>query len=370
MVTVDKYIRKLLFEQDCVIIPDFGGLLTHHVGAQYDTNLGIFQPSRKRLAFNEVLKLDDGLLTYYISTNEKIVREEAAHCVKKYVDSLRSSLKEGHTVSLDSIGVFSTNSEGKLVFEPDQSQNYNSEWYGYESIRVQHLAASNNLPLVSESEINETVPELAEVDTENNSPRPSWISWVAAAVMTGAVVTMSFLYKPVDNTLLSSLNPFESGVAFYESSFKQISEKVASIRNSAFSKEAPAAETSIKPEGSKPVSLEMEQAGLQPVAIPVESWIEEPVQPVVKPVEVEKAKAKAPMNYFLIAGSFGRMKNALDLRNQLVKEGFTNTQILDNDEGKLIKVAAGAYSSMGEALNDKYRIDEITLAESWVYHKK
>lgn len=369
MVTVDKYIRKLLFEQDCVIIPDFGGILTHYVGAQYDANLGIFQPSRKRLAFNEVLKLDDGLLTYYISSNEKIHREEAAQSVKKYVDSLRSRLKEGQTVTLDSIGVFSTNSEGKLVFEPDQAQNYNSEWYGYEAIRVRELAVTKNLPLVSESKINGSETELTEVAPAPSLHRPSWLSWVAAAVMTGAVVTMSFLHKPDGNTLLSSLNPFESGVAFYESSFNQISTKVTAITSSAFFDAKPNEVVSERP-APKPMKPSLGHDGLQPVAIPVEVLTEAPFEPVVKPVQVEKAPVKVPMNYFLIAGSFGRMKNAIDLRNQLVREGFVNTQILDSDEGKLIKVAAGAYVSMGEALNDKPKIDEITFAESWVYHKK
>ena len=62
MAPVDKYIRKLLFEFDCVIIPDFGGLLTNRVGVRYDESSQLFKPAGKRLAFNEILKIDDGLL--------------------------------------------------------------------------------------------------------------------------------------------------------------------------------------------------------------------------------------------------------------------------------------------------------------------
>ena len=165
MVTVDKYIRKLLFEQDCVIIPDFGGLLTHYIQAHYDSTQAIFTPSSKRVAFNEVLKLDDGLLTYYISVHERISREEAVTLVKKYVETLRTTLKEGQTVTLDAIGSFSANSEGKPVFEPDYAQNFNNDWYGLEPLEVRMFEKKTAV----NTEMAELVSDLA---TEDGRPPP------------------------------------------------------------------------------------------------------------------------------------------------------------------------------------------------------
>jgi cell division protein FtsN len=358
MVTVDKYIRKLLFEQDCVIIPDFGGLLTHYIGAQYDLHLGNFQPSRKRLAFNEVLKQDDGLLTYYISTNEKIVREEAAQYVRKYVDSLWVQLKEGQTVTLDAIGVFSTNPEGKLVFEPDHTQNFNADWFGYSSIPVKSLAtmpfesASQEEDMIIDQVLEETDQSMPETET---SVRRSWISWAAAAVITGAIVTMSLVYKPVDNTLLSSLNPFESGMEVYESMKTHLTDQMTSLREADNKSSASA----LSPENSLPVS-----------AVPISLPGEVAAPALEQEPEVSDITPRSVHNYFLIAGSFGKMKNALDLQKQLLREGFIYTQIMDNKEGNLIKVSVGSYKNMAAALEDKGRIDEITNAESWVYHQK
>lgn len=361
MVTVDKYIRKLLFEQDCVIIPDFGGLLTHHIQAHYDSTQALFTPSSKRVAFNEVLKLDDGLLTYYISVHERIPREEAVALVKKYVESLRSTLKEGQTVTLDSIGSFSANTEGKPVFEPDYTQNFNNDWYGLEPLEVRLFEEK----AVVTTEIAELVPDLALEETEPGSKNRmlagSWVRWAAAAVFAGAVFTLSLIYKPADNSLLSTLNPVYSISELYVSAltkFPQLTTKPEVI----------APESKVTDQSQKWGDPIAEAPALMPA--PTKDKEEVLAQPEVTPAPVAEKVETNIGDYYLIAGSFGKMKNAVVLKNRLVKQGFTATEVMDAMDGKLIKVSVGSYKTMRLALVDKYKVDEITEAESWVYHKK
>jgi cell division septation protein DedD len=359
MVTVDKYIRKLLFEQDCVIIPEFGGLLTHHIQAHYDSTLALFTPSSKRVAFNEVLKLDDGLLTYYISVHERIPREEAVALVKKYVETLRTTLKEGQTVTLDAIGSFSANSEGKPVFEPDYTQNFNNDWYGLEPLEVRLFEEKAAVT----TEMAELVPDLALEETEPESKSRmlagSWVRWAAAAVFAGAVFTLSLIYKPADNSLLSTLNPVYSISELYVSAlakFPQLTTK----------SEVKAPESKVT-EQSQEWGAPIAEA---PMPTPTENKEVVLAQPEVTPAPVAEKVETSNGDYYLIAGSFGKMKNAVVLKNRLVKQGFTATEVMDAVDGRLIKVSVGSYKTMRLALVDKDKVDEITEAESWVYRKK
>lgn len=365
MVTVEKYIRKLLFEYDCVIIPEFGGLLTHHVGAHYDTTNAVFLPSTKRIAFNEVLRIDDGLLAYYISVNEKVVRDDAYFLIKKYVESLRSQLREGQTVSLNGIGSFSANSEGKPVFEPDYSQNFSCDWYGLEGVDVQLFDHDRiqNLSIIESGiaiEAEETAPSIVRPINKSRN----WFGWAAAAVVSGTILASSILYKPLDNSLLSTLNPVYGVKELYVSAISNFQ----ITRDAKTTPPVPSLKPTPQPTVFVPL-LPVENSEVVLVETKTEEIIPQKNTKISKPVNAEPAITYSG-KYFLIAGSFEKMKNARVLKKQLLRNGFIDAQVLDNAEGRLIKVSVGAYQSMTQAMEDKDKVDEITGADSWVYKKK
>jgi|GEM_PF-1237153 hypothetical protein len=387
MVTVDKYIRKLIFEHDCVIIPEFGGLLTHHIGAQYDSANGVMVPSRKRLAFNEVLNVDDGLLVYFISVNEKMNRDEAAQGVRKYVETLRSKMQAGESILINSIGSFAANAEGKIVFEPEHNQNFNNDWYGFKSFRLKQQSDSRFMPVeesaiaIAETYTHGSVASADESD-EVNEPAPimQWYKWLAAAMLAGVVFTASMTYKTTDSTsMLSTLNPFTGirDVLVNTTFFNSFESKEAKVI--VFNE----VEVPVQPQPGETLTTELSFAELEK---PFQGIVSEPIKEIVPkailkvieqpkevlaPVENKKAKLLIQSSkYYLIAGSFGRKKNALDLQQKLVKRGFSSAMIIEEVDSKLIKVSAGTYTNMVQAIGDKYRIDSMTQADSWVYYKK
>lgn len=376
MITVDKYIRKLLFEHDCVIIPEFGGLLTHHVAAHYDSVNSLFLPARRRLAFNEILKIDDGLLTYYVAAHEKLPREEAAHQIRRYVDVLRQQLSEGGIVDMEAIGVFATNSEGKLVFEPDYSQNYTSESFGLHALPVQEvnrqaISTDENLTL-ADSEV-----EFVAAGATTPSGR-AWVNWAAAAIFVGAVTLLSALNTSSENpSLLSTLNPFETVKEFSLESYttnetytptlveKTVIETAQPIvKEVSKPKSAPVEVVAYVPKREKR-ALEMREAS---ESLRTVKNMQTPKVPVV--LAKKEVKPKTTENrYFLIAGSFGRLKNANELKEQLIRKGFTDSSVLENAGGKLVKVSAGSFASMESAMNQKKKVDAATGDQCWVYHQ-
>ena len=47
MIELAKHIEILLLDNDCVIVPEFGGFMAHHVNSVYDEEDGLFLPPRR-----------------------------------------------------------------------------------------------------------------------------------------------------------------------------------------------------------------------------------------------------------------------------------------------------------------------------------
>ncbi|MFC0182386.1 hypothetical protein ACFFJX_07360 [Pseudarcicella hirudinis] len=139
MKTVQSYIIDLLFEQDCVVIPDFGGFIINSRSAGLDKMERFMSPPQKWLAFNELLKSDDGLLSSYISGCQKISREEAVVQIKKFVEQTRKSVKLNESVYIANLGTFTLNAEQKLQFQPDPKMNFLTESFGMDNIKLKYF---------------------------------------------------------------------------------------------------------------------------------------------------------------------------------------------------------------------------------------
>ena len=126
----ETYISDLLYRYECVIIPDFGAFLTTAVSAEINEGTHAFYPPKKVISFNEQLKTNDGLLTNYIASIEKIPFETAAKKIRKKTKSLKSYLAQGETLTFRNIGDVSLNQEGSVIFEPSNKLNYLTEAFG------------------------------------------------------------------------------------------------------------------------------------------------------------------------------------------------------------------------------------------------
>ena len=128
--SISKHINELLYNHNCVIVPGFGAFLTKNIAAS--RNNDVFSPPKKTIAFNGMLKENDGLLANRISATEGISYKAALKKIKKDVKTLASSLNVGE-VEIDNIGTLRLNDEKKVQFQPNQNVNFDSRSYGLES---------------------------------------------------------------------------------------------------------------------------------------------------------------------------------------------------------------------------------------------
>jgi len=355
MIAVETVIRKLIGEYEFVIIPGFGALLSHQVPAVYDGNSGIFAPPVKRLAFNEYLKLDDGLLANYISRHEKVTHADAVEYIKGYTDRLRSGLDVNGEASIIGIGEFKQNVEGKLVFEPNTGKYFKDEWYGFEKVKASEVQARPVAALNAAHYINDDI-EVVELETESRPRR--WTGWAAAAVIAGLLCGLSFFLVNTENEYIkSTLNPFAEMF-----SRKEVAETtVVATEEAEAPKPAPVTEIVVAKIDSIPVDSTTVNAAEEVATTPATL----PAVAETKPADIASAK------FYVIAGAFKGTKQANVLLAELTKKGFTKALIIPgNERSKKVKVAVDGFDNETDAYRASAKLKAVIGEAGWVYKKK
>ncbi|SKB84421.1 HU domain-containing protein [Dyadobacter psychrophilus] len=361
MIAVETVIRKLVGEYEFVIIPGFGALLSHQIPAAYDDMSQTFSPPAKKLAFNEFLKLDDGLLANYISRHESLSHLEAVDYVKGYTDELRQNLEQRGQAQIAGIGDFSKNIEGKLVFEPNTEKYFKDEWYGFEKIRAKQVDKKLIPVAPAETYIAEEQVEIIEAEEERSNSF-KWARWAAAAVIATVICGLSvFLVNTRNGDIQSTLNPFTE--LFSKSEIVK-EEKIETLAEPVEVTPSPATMPVID-------SAAIVAQPVKEVAVKADSAEEKAVVPLVKPepaASVEPAKAS---KFYVIAGTFKGTRQANVLLAQLKEKGFEDASILPPDRfGKKVKVAVNGYGNETDAYRASAKLKGVIGEAGWVYQRK
>ena len=138
--TIFKEIYDLLYNNDCVIVPEFGAfvLKSHSAYIKDDT----FYPPRKVISFNAMLDENDGLLVKHLSTSRNISYKKALKTINDETQSLKNELSADKKIKIDPLGYIEFSSEGNLVFYPNESINFESNSFGLKSFSKQPILKS------------------------------------------------------------------------------------------------------------------------------------------------------------------------------------------------------------------------------------
>jgi cell division septation protein DedD len=356
MIAVETVIRKLIGEYEFVIIPGFGALLSHQVPAIYDNNSGFFSPPVKRLAFNEYLKLDDGLLANYISRHEQITHSDAVDYVKGYTDRLRSGLEFNGRALIAGIGEFNKNVEGKLVFEPKTEKYFKDEWYGFQKVKVKQFEKKAAIAAIENNYVNDDAVEVLELEEDTRKPF-RWTSWAAAAAIAGLLCGLSFfLFNSNGGDIQSTLNPF----AELFSSFK--TENVEPKKQPEAVVVVPERKIEIQP-------VVKDSVGGEAVA-EVKDSTNTNVAEVLPTVNVPVIAAPAPAvaKFYVIAGAFKGSKQAKILLAELKGKGFTEASILPGNKfSTKVKVAINGFETETDAYRASAKLKSVIGEAGWVF---
>ncbi|MBR2359817.1 MAG: SPOR domain-containing protein [Bacteroidaceae bacterium] len=293
MKELTKHIEALLVENDCVILPQFGGFVTNHTPARWIEEEKTFLPPYRTIGFNSQLKINDGLLVQSYMLTHDATYPEANRLAEAAIEKLSQELYKEGQVELHGIGTLRRTIVGEYQFDPTENGVITPALYGLGAVEMKTLAMLEEerkqkpAPRVEvETKVIEApVMEKEEKDrTITIKIRHEWITNAVAAV--AAVMLFFFLSTPVDNTYIEEENYASLGDI---SVFEQI--KKESLLTTLM--EAPATKAAPTVTMEKPASKPATTAKPAPIAKtePTPVAKAEPT-PAAKPASAPVAKAE------------------------------------------------------------------------------
>jgi len=138
--TIFKEIYDLLYNNDCVIVPELGAFVLKSHSAYVKDDM--FYPPRKVISFNAMLDENDGLLVKHLSASRNISYKKALKTINDETQSLKNELSADKKIKIDPLGYIELSAEGNLVFYPKESINFESNSFGLTSFSKQPILKS------------------------------------------------------------------------------------------------------------------------------------------------------------------------------------------------------------------------------------
>lgn len=170
---LERHIEILLLSNDCVIVPDFGGFMAHHVDARYDGRDNMFLPPLRTVGFNPQLKMNDSLLAQSYVEAYDISYPEAIDRLANEVAEIRQRLENEGKYEINNIGTIYLNEDGNYTFEPCEAGILTPNYYGLGGFDMLPLSTQENEPTVTLEKTNSTnIAENIEINQEENQAEP------------------------------------------------------------------------------------------------------------------------------------------------------------------------------------------------------
>lgn len=131
MMELRRHIEILLLSHDCVIVPNLGGFMAHHVAARYDKADGMFIPPCRLLGFNAQLNMSDSVLAQSYADAYDLSFPEAVRRVEHEVSLLKERIAKNGRYDFAGLGTLSVNSDGRYEFEPCPAGILTPSLYGF-----------------------------------------------------------------------------------------------------------------------------------------------------------------------------------------------------------------------------------------------
>ncbi|WP_237151176.1 SPOR domain-containing protein [Pontibacter actiniarum] len=372
---VEKHIKSLLYDHDCVIIPDFGGLIARYVPARINPVKHTLAPPSKKIAFNEKLILNDGLLISTIAYQHSISKEEAQRRVAEFVHQAKSNLHHQNRFELSDIGIFKYNAERRLVFEYVEADNMLEASFGLPELVARPVRVEE--PAVLRTLIKERQQELAEEKRPLRRRIKRAYNVAAGLALAGLSASALYFLSLQADYNLSSLNPVMALTSGYSSATHEAPNRYASDyvpftadeRMESYAAVLPVAEQAADQGTEELQDMEYTASFVsgdasETVAEADEWGVGEVVtEEAASPAEAVETNLPAHVingtdgRFYIITGGYARMENAEMSRAEFKEKGQEVKILTPRPGSRLFRVAVADFPSSEEAQGalDTYR---------------
>ncbi len=362
---VDKHISSLLFDHDCVIVPEFGGFVTRYKHAQVHPVEHQLIPPSKHVAFNARLKNNDGLLANQIADSEALTYAQALAAITTFVNECNNSLHKNSRVTIDAVGTLRFDPEQNIQFDPDQSVNYLTSSFGLTMVQSPPVKRAEPASVAAAVvQMRQPLKPVSESKPKRKFP------WAAVLLLPAVGLFMWVSYQTFNiykNKLdYGNLNPFAADTNIKDRIRTDEAVMVVPENNPAPTQEnLPESEKITNSETVTPLETKL------PVEKPVlgAKPADENVKAITPATNAPAVLAGETGTYFIIGGCFEVDQNATRLVKKLHQKGFTNAAVVDTNRNGLLMVAITGFKSLEEARAQlpNYRAQLDTAL--WVHRK-
>ena len=336
---LDPFIADLLYDHDCVIIPEFGGLVTNYRSARLNVVSHVIQPPSKHIGFNVQLKQNDGLLVNYVASVLSVSYKEAAVLVSQCIEDYRTELQQNGRFALERIGVFFHDRAGRLQFIPDEGENYLTASFGCKPVQLKPV-------VLSSADKPSDVPVI-----DINAAKRKWSPLkVAAAIAVPILLVGSFLagnrVSGHGELGFNSLNPFAEP--------RIVSTYAPAIESWDLQLELTTPDFSSMLTSNEDPKIDFVAGSLTEVGVALAPKAKPAPAVSTRVAETTVAKRTKKASFALIGGAFQVKDNAERLVNQLRSQGYDAS--LAGMKDNLYLVAYGHYDLRAEAVEDLRRV--------------
>ncbi len=349
-------IRQLLPENETVIFPGIGAFFLQYSPAEIDNEADVIFPPSGRLKFNSKIKNDDGLLAGHIAETENISIRDANLKIKEIRDEILYQLDKGNKTEIENLGIFFHDENHEIQFEPFPGENLFAETYGLEGIslkeedKVSEEIAENAEfaipPEESSADIIETEPDaeddFPEIKTAppvqkppETSPkkRRGWL-WLLLLIFLLLVAAILFFVLKEEKKEIPAQKPLTTFLPDAEKVPAE-EQKDSLVADSLFFEADVSVADSIKID-------EPDIASFSGFATPDTSV------------------------YYLIGGSFSRLKNAEEYFQEMKSKGYSPLHL--GKQGSFYLVSIKVFKNKAEAFREQYDfLDRLPDSGVWVF---
>ena len=336
-VKVAESIAELLFSKDLVIVPGFGGFVAEEVGADVDLVLGKISPPAKKVAFNDNLIVNDGVLSSFLMDKYSLSKLSAEMEIEDFVKRSNKLLDGREIIVFPNLGRLYKDFQGTFKFLQDNS-NHNSEVFGLGDVHAR--------PLIRNTAIQR------QADQVNNPNQPK-----EEQIKVGPVATTNLRSRPPKK---KSENNILLGVLLATAVF--ILFAVVLFKDTLFKDQMPSYSSEVIED---------------PVDEPVyntedndeyDGWDDEGDKVLEEEELVREKEIRAWKEAEIVVGVFGDKKNAESLIKRIIQAGYEAVSL---DRGTATAVAVRYAFENEDEFNTKFeKVKEEFNDKAWVYSKE
>ena len=382
---ITNYLKELLNDNECVIIPEFGAFISKRHSATIDYANHRFLPPYKEIVFNNKLNNGDDILVDFISKKENISKEDSLIRIQNFVNKAVAILDVNNEFVMDGLGKM-RKFGNDYVFEMNATENLLGDSFGLTEFNYQPVFRTETYQIIKEKIVVEqkekntdyTIAiESVEEVASSTRRRPSLFK-------TLAYTTIAFFLLFVINwTTDKSDSNFASWNPFLYSSPNEFLIEIQKIKNSSIDNGQQTTDNSLCSEvfmdnGQQTtdnslcseISLDNEQQTADNSLcseISVDNEQQTADNGLCSEISLDNGQQTTTQqlsnsatqnlkSYFIVGGSFQTETSAEKCLNSIKKQGFENASTLDKNDKGYIRVYYESFAEKSDAL---IRLDEI-----------